>query len=233
MKDEGIINPKIINKIANPEYQERLEKMAAEMAEGFNFLENFDKDRVVTIFGSAQVKKNSPAYNQAKSLGRMLAEAGITVVTGGGPGIMEAANYGAYSAGGRSVGINIYLQFQERKNPFVNESIAFNYFFVRKLILAHIAQAYVYFPGGFGTLDEFFEISTLLHTKKIEKKMPVVLVGKQYWQTLKNWIADTPVKKHQALKLSALEIWDIVDSAGEAFSLVSKIPNKIIRAKSV
>src|SRR3989344_3609804 len=136
-----------IKNINNKEYRDRLDRMTQEMAAGFDFLENFDYDRVVTIYGSPRIKRGSKVYGQAQELGRLLAEHGITVVTGGGPGIMEAANRGAFKAGGRSVGININLLTQERTNAYINESIAFNYFFARKLILAHIAQAYVYFPG--------------------------------------------------------------------------------------
>ena len=177
------------------EYHDRLNRMHTEMRAGFKFLEKFDRDRVVSIFGSAQIREGDPVYNQAMAFGRMLAEEGITVVTGGGPGLMEAANRGAYDAGGRSVGVNIYLRTQERQNPYLNERIGFKYFFVRKLILAHIAQAYVYFPGGFGTLDEFFEISTLVATKKIEQKMPIVLIGKTYWNSLQRFLEKTAVEK--------------------------------------
>jgi len=220
-------------KIHREEYLARLERMSKELENGFNFLENFVHDRVVTIFGGAQIKKNDPVYNEAMALGRMLAEEGITVVTGGGPGIMEAANRGADEAGGRSVGINIFLRIQERKNPYVNENIGFHYFFARKIILAHIAQAYVYFPGAFGTLDEFFEITTLLHTKKIEKKMPIVLIGKAYWGSLLNWLNQVPIQQYKTLSNNALDLWTITDSVTEAFEIVKKIPRRIQRSEEL
>ena len=222
-----------IKNISNKEYRDRLDRMTPEIAAGFDFLENFDYDRVVTIYGSTRIKRGSKVYNQAVDLGQLLAQAGITVVTGGGPGIMEAANRGAFKAGGRSVGINIKLVAQERTNAYVNESIAFNYFFARKLILAHIAQAYVYFPGGFGTLDEFFEITTLISTNKIEEAMPVVLVGKKYWQTLKQWLKATTVDTYDTLTDEKLKIWTIVDSAYEAFELVKNIPRRVRRSDAV
>ena len=215
------------------EYQARLSRMHAEMQAGFKFLERFDRDRVVSIFGSAQIRNGDPLYRQAMELGRMLAEEGITVVTGGGPGLMEAANRGAYDAGGRSVGINIYLRTQERQNPYLNERIGFHYFFVRKLILAHIAQAYVYFPGGFGTLDEFFEISTLVATKKIEQKMPIVLYGKTYWNSLQRFLEKTAVEKYETLSKEKVRLWTITDSITEAFEIVRKIPRRIIRSEDV
>src|SRR3989339_1918311 len=147
---------KAIENIGDKEYRERLIKMATEMAHGFDFMDNYDADRVVTLYGSTMIKKDAPVYKKAVELTRRLAEEKITVVTGGGPGMMEAANKGAYQAHGRSVGLNIFLNIKERRNQFTSENFSFNYFFARKLILAHIAQAYVYFPGGFGTMDEFF-----------------------------------------------------------------------------
>jgi uncharacterized protein (TIGR00730 family) len=223
----------IIKKIHNKEYRDRLDRMTREIAEGFDFLENFDNDRVVTVYGSTRIKRGSPVYNKARALGRMLAEDGITVVTGGGPGIMEAANHGAYEVGGRSVGININLVTQERKNAYTNENINFDYFFARKLILAHIAQAYIYFPGGFGTLDEFFEITTLISTEKIEKKIPVVMIDTGYWQTLYKWLERVGVKKYKTLTPDNLAIWTITNSVTEAFELVRKIPRRIKRTQRV
>jgi len=219
--------------ISNSEYRARVSRMSEELRKGFDFLERFERDRVVTIFGSAQIAEGHPIYNEAMALGRMLAEEGITVVTGGGPGIMEAANRGADEAGGRSVGINIYLKVQERQNQYVNESIGFHYFFARKIILAHIAQAYIYFPGGFGTLDEFFEISTLISTAKIDKKLPVVLIGKDYWETLRRWLQKTPVEKYKTVAKNKLDIWTTTDSITEAFEIVKKIPRKIHRHESI
>lgn len=213
-----------------PGDKERLKRMMRELERGFGFLEGFDHDRVVTIFGSAQTKPSQKMYKSARDFGRLLAEDGITVVSGGGPGIMEAVNRGAFDVGGRSVGINIFLKNQERRNNYVTESIGFYYFFVRKVILAHIAQAYVYYPGGFGTLDEFFELMTLIHTRKmIAKNIPVVLVGKDYWQGIEKFLTSVAEKKYKTLTSSAFKIWTIVDSPEEAFELVKKIPKRVKR----
>jgi hypothetical protein len=177
-----------IEKFKEPGDDARLNRMIEEMKRGFDFLKAFDDNRVVTVFGSAQTPQTSKLYQQARELGNKLAQDGIVVATGGGPGTMEATNLGAFEAGGQSVGINIYLNNKERRNDYVTESIGFHYFFARKVILAHIAQAYVYFPGGFGTLDEFFEISTLVATNKIDEELPIVLFGKTtFWESLLGW----------------------------------------------
>ncbi len=217
-----------------PGDKKRLERMMRELERGFGFLSGFDYDRVVTVFGSAQLKNTHPAYKKAETFGRACAEEGITVVTGGGPGIMEAANKGAFDVGGRSVGVNIFLKLQERRNNYVTESIGFEYFFTRKEILTHIAQAYVYFPGGFGTMDEFFQIMTLIHTRKmIAKNIPVVLVGKKYWQTIQDMMKKLFADEYGTLTEEAFKIWQIVDTPEEAFDLVKSIPRRIKRSDAI
>jgi len=231
-----MITKKTLEEIANihsRQDRERLNDMVQEMARGLDFMDSFDNDRVVTVYGSTKIKRDSRVYNQARKLGQLLAQAGITVATGGGPGIMEAANRGAFEANGRSVGINIFLDILERRNSYTTENIGFNHFFARKYILAHIAQAYIYFPGGYGTLDEFFEMTTLVSTKKIEQKMPMVVVGKTYWASLKKWLSAEAVKEYQTLSADKLKFWTVVDSAEEAFKLVKNIPTRIKRHKSV
>jgi len=195
----------------------RIFRIMAEFVEGFQFLSTTSNE--VTVFGSARLSSNSRWYAEAERLGGLLAKSGYTVVTGGGPGIMEAANKGAALAGGVSVGLNIQLSREQRINPYVNHARAFYYFFTRKVILAASAQAYVYFPGGFGTQDELFEILTLIQTKKSEP-IPVVLVGKDYWGGWLDWIERTMYGEYDTVSREDLEIFQIVDSAEEAFAIV-------------
>lgn len=195
----------------------RVFRIMAEFVEGFEFLSKLKNE--ITIFGSARLPATNKWYKEAEKLGRLLAENGFTVVTGGGPGIMEGANKGAYDAGGESVGLNIQLPKEQRINPFVKRSRAFHYFFTRKVILAASAQAYVYFPGGFGTQDELFEIITLIQTKKSES-IPVVLVGEEYWKGWLGWMETIVLGEFDCIDREDLEILKIVDSAEEAFEVV-------------
>lgn len=144
----------------------------------------------VTVFGSARFKDGHPYYQLGRELGRQLARAGFTVMTGGGPGIMEAANRGAKDVGGRSVGCNIELPMEQEPNKFLDSWITFRYFFVRKVMLVKYSYAFVALPGGFGTLDEVFETATLIQTRKIQD-FPLVLMGKEYWQPMMNFLANT------------------------------------------
>lgn len=195
----------------------RIFRIMSEFVEGFQFLSTLSRE--VTIFGSARLPATSPWYQEAVKLGRILAEHDFTVVTGGGPGIMEAGNKGAYEAGGSSVGLNIQLPMEQRINPYVNGSRAFHYFFTRKVILAASAQAYVYFPGGFGTMDELFEILTLIQTEKSES-IPVVLVGKKFWEPLDEFIRNTLYEEFDTISKEDIELYTIVDSAEEAFEKI-------------
>jgi uncharacterized protein (TIGR00730 family) len=195
----------------------RVFRIMAEFVEGFQFLSTLKKE--VTIFGSARTSPDNRWYREAVKLGYLLGSHDYTVVTGGGPGIMEAANKGAYDSGGESVGLNIQLPEEQRVNPFVKRSRAFHYFFTRKVILAASAQAYVYFPGGFGTMDEFFEIITLIQTGKSEA-LPIVLVGHDYWDGLMTWVKETMYEEFEAIAREDLERFTIVDTAEEAFKII-------------
>ncbi len=197
----------------------RIFRIMSEFVEGFQFLSESNQE--VTFFGSARLKPNTKYYKLAVKLGGLLAKKGYTVITGGGPGIMEAGNKGASEAGGVSIGLNIQLPNEQRVNKFVNKSHAFHYFFTRKVMLSASAQAYVYFPGGFGTLDEFFEIITLIQTNKIEK-IPVVLIGSDFWNGLFEWVDKTLVKKNQTISKEDLDLFKIVDTAEEAMKIISK-----------
>lgn len=195
----------------------RIFRIMAEFVEGFQFLSTTKKE--VTIFGSTRIPPTNHWYGEAVKLGRLLGEHGFTVVTGGGPGVMEAANKGAYEAGAESIGLNIQLPHEQRINPYVTRSRAFYYFFTRKVMLAASAQAYVYFPGGFGTLDELFEILTLIQTKKSER-IRVVLIGHEYWDGLVNWMKEWVLGTFDAISPDDLTIFTIVDTAEEAFDLI-------------
>jgi uncharacterized protein (TIGR00730 family) len=195
----------------------RIFRIMAEFVEGFQFLSKLKQE--VTIFGSARTPASNRWYKEAEKLGGLLAGADFTVVTGGGPGIMEAGNKGAYDAGGESVGLNIQLPHEQRVNPYVKTARGFHYFFTRKVILAASAQAYVYFPGGFGTQDELFEIITLIQTKKSEH-VPVVLVGKDYWEPWDRFVREVMFKDFETISEEDTDIYKIVDSAEEAFKII-------------
>lgn len=196
-------------------------RILAEFIEGFEFIADFPK--CVTVFGSTRLPEGSKWYKEARKLGTLLAEEGIAVVTGGGPGIMEAANRGAFEKGGESVGINIKLLAEQRTNPYVRKAKAFHYFFTRKVMLTYSAEAYVYFPGGFGTLDEFFEIVTLIQTKEIAN-IPVILFGSEYWGPFAAWVDSQMYRKYQAIDRADMNIYTIVDSAEEALRIIKKAP---------
>ncbi len=215
----------------------RIFRIMAEFVDGWTFLADFKK--IVTFFGSARFKEGDQWYDEARKLAHMLANVGFDIVTGGGPGIMEAANQGAHEVHehngsllendkkvGDSVGLNIKLPFEQRINAFVDKAVAFHYFFVRKVMLSYYAQVYIFFPGGFGTLDEVFEIITLIQTKKITAHVPVILVGKDFWTPLIQWINDGVYDQYRAIDKEDLSIFTIVDNAEEAFKIIKHTPER-------
>jgi len=167
---------------------EHVERIADEFREGFVAVARIDRP-AVTVFGSARIREDHPAYAQAREVGRLLALAGFAVVTGGGPGVMEAANRGASEGGGLSVGFNIELPHEQALNPYVDLGLTFKHFYVRKTMFVKAAEGFVIFPGGFGTLDELFESLTLIQTGKV-LHFPVILFDPAYWQPLLDWIHD-------------------------------------------
>jgi uncharacterized protein (TIGR00730 family) len=170
----------------------RIFRIMGEFVEGFETLSTV---KGVSIFGSARSEPGSPDYLRAEALGRTLARAGFAVITGGGPGDMEAANKGALEAGGESVGLAVELPYEPRPNPYLTRTLSFRYFFVRKVMFVKYSQAFVIMPGGFGTLDELFEAVTLIQTKKV-KPFPVILTGEDdYWDGLLGWIQGTMVRR--------------------------------------
>lgn len=198
--------------------QWKIFRIMAEFVEGFEFIADFPKS--VTIFGSLRSTENDMWYKQAQELGSLLAEDGYAVVTGGASGVMEAANRGASEKGGHSVGLNINLPEIQLFNPYVKSKTGFHYFFVRKVMLSFISPVYVFFPGGFGTLDEFFELVTLTQTKKLSKPVIVIAVGKAYWTPLLQWLEKDVKDVYRAISEDDLRIIHLVDTPEEARDLV-------------
>ncbi len=191
----------------------RIFRIMAEFIEGFEFLADLKKE--VSIFGSARVPATDRWYKEARKLGNLLGRAGFTIITGGGPGIMEAGNRGATEAGATSVGLNIELPNEQRVNRYVRKPKSFHYFFTRKVMLSVSSQAYIFFPGGYGTLDECMELITLIQTKKM-CKIPIVCVGKDFWGGYFSWVREAMVK-NEYVSAEDLNLFTIVDSAEEAF----------------
>jgi uncharacterized protein (TIGR00730 family) len=197
----------------------RVFRIMSEFVSGFELLRKYGL--AASIFGSARFQPGDPYYKQAEELSAKLAKKGFAIITGGGPGIMEAANVGAFKVGGKSIGLNIELPFEQKLNPYTTESLDFNFFFSRKVMLSFASEVYIYFPGGFGTLDEFLELLTLIQTKKIAR-IPIVLYGAEYWNPLISFFRDHLYKKFQAVNKEDLELFHIVDSVEEAMKYILK-----------
>ncbi len=215
-------------------FQWQIFRVLSEFIEGFDFISKYKKS--VTIFGSARTKPDDPVYKLSKDLGNEIAKIGYAVVTGGGPGVMEAANRGARDAQkerkstrkktkgiGPSVGLNIQLPTEQRINPYVNESLAFRFFFSRKVMLSFSAETYIYLPGGFGTMDELFEVLTLVQTHKINR-VPIILMGKDYWKHLTKFIDEIMCKEYKTIDAEDQKLYQIVDSIPEAIEIIKKAP---------
>lgn len=196
----------------------RIFQIMAEFVEGFDVMPQVFP--AVTIFGSSQIKPQSAVYKTTTKVSRLLVENGFNVISGGGPGVMEAANKGAAQAGGKSVGLHINLPSEQQANEYANVRLNFNYFFIRKVMFVKYAVAYIIMPGGFGTLDELFEALTLIQTKRI-KPFPVILLDSEFWNGLLSWIRDTLVKK-KTLSKSDLEVFNVVDTAEEAVGIIKR-----------
>lgn len=191
-------------------------RVMSEMVQGFDLLA--DIGPAVTIFGSARTAPESSEYKNAVLAAKLLGEAGFSIMTGGGPGIMEAGNRGAKEAGALSVGLGIQLPFEQCENDYIDKFILFRYFFVRKVMLVKYSRAFVIFPGGLGTLDEMFEALTLIQTNKIQN-FPVIIVGKKYWGGLYEWIQDKLVSGGK-IKASDLNLFHLVDNPEEVRDIV-------------
>jgi len=197
----------------------RLFKIMGEFVDGVETLQ--DIGPAVSIFGSARVRPDDPIYKKAEQTARIFAENGFAVMTGGGGGIMEAANKGAAEAGGTSVGLNIILPLEQKPNPYANISLEFKYFFIRKVMLIKYATAYIIMPGGFGTLDELFEAVTLVQTQRI-KPLPIILMGSDYWSGLIQWIKSRLVAEKRITPDDA-DILKIIDEPEEIVKAVRNI----------
>ena len=196
----------------------RLERITAEIGSGFERLG--DIDRGVSIFGSARVDEGHPWYVSARATAALLGAAGFSVITGGGPGVMEAANRGARDAGALSVGLNIELPFEQRLNPYVDRSLTFHYFFARKLMFVRYSRAFVIFPGGFGTLDELFESVTLMQTGRT-RRFPTILVDSAHWAPMLDWLREG-LEAHGLVSAGDPELLSTTDEPGEVCALVQR-----------
>ncbi len=197
-----------------------------EFVRGYELIKKYP--RSVSVLGSARTKPHHPYYKKAEKLGRLIAtELNYAVVTGGGPGIMEAANKGAFEANGESIGFGIKLPAEQQLNPYLTEAVEFEYFFSRKTLLFFSAETYVYYPGGFGTMDELFEILTLIQTGKIPK-VPVVLVGKDFWQPLLKTIEKELLEDEHNIDRADTQLYKVVEEEEEIIEIIKNAPFRLI-----
>lgn len=202
--------------------EEHVTSITKEFRDAFEFIKKYPKS--VTFFGSSRLTPASSHYTDAKRLAaKIVTELKYAIITGGGPGIMEAANWGAKEAGGESIGLNIIIPQEQTTNPYTSNNIKFNYFFARKTILDFSAEAYVFFPGGFGTFDELFSILTLLQTQKTPR-VPLILFGKDFWKPFKEYITQSMVTTHHTIEAKDLDLFVITDSVEEAIAIIKKAP---------
>lgn len=202
-------------------------KIMSEFVEGFEAMQRIRP--CVSIFGSARTKPDAMEYKLAEEIAFQLTQNGYGVITGGGPGIMEAGNKGAQRGGGTSVGLNIELPFEQSSNPYVDKekSLHFDYFFVRKVMFTKYSQGFVVLPGGFGTLDELFEALTLIQTQKIGR-FPIILVGRKYWQGLLDWIKQTMGERHAYINMDDMDLITVVDAPEEAVAAINSFYSKYL-----
>ncbi len=196
----------------------RMFRIISEFVDGFEAMNTLGK--AVSVFGSARTKPDAPEYQEAVKCGKLLVKSDFAVITGGGPGIMEAANKGAFEAGGRSVGLNITLPMEQKANPYQNLELDFRYFFVRKVMFVKYASGFVIFPGGFGTLDEFFESMTLIQTLKVHP-FPVVCIGHDFWDGLIDWMRQVLRDRYQTIGPNDLDLFRVTDSVEEAVQIIA------------
>jgi uncharacterized protein (TIGR00730 family) len=196
-------------------------KIMGEFVQGFETLQRIGP--CISIYGSARMKEDSPVYNAARAVGQALSERGYGVITGGGPGVMEAGNRGAHDVGGTSVGLNIELPFEQHNNPYIDpdKSIDFDYFFVRKVMFVKYSQGFVVMPGGFGTLDELFEALTLVQTKKVDP-VPIILYDSRFWAGLMGWIRETLWADYRTISEHDPDLLQVVDTPEEVVEVIDR-----------
>lgn len=203
----------------------RLDRIYNEFMGAFEFIKKYPKS--VTFFGSARAKEDNHYYQKARNLSaRIVKELGYSVLSGGGGGIMEASNRGAFEAGGKSVGLNIKLPNEQTPNKYTTKTLEVSYFFVRKVALSFAAEAYIFFPGGYGTLDEFFEIITLIQTQKIPR-VPMILFGNEYWGTLNEFIEKVIYEKYSAIDKTDIDLYHITENEDEIIEMIKKVPVRV------
>ena len=216
------MEPPLSKEDVKAQIQSRVARIDREFLSAFEFITGFP--RSVTFFGSSRFTEKSEHYIQARRLaGKIAKELGFAVLTGGSAGIMEAANRGAFEAGGESVGLNIKLPKLQHENKYTTASIEFSHFFVRKVALSYAAEAYIFFPGGFGTLDEFFEIITLIQTHKI-RRIPIFLVGKDFWEPLDRFIRENVYEIHRAIEKRDMYLYTITDNEAVIIEAIRATP---------
>jgi len=201
----------------------RVFRIMGEFVQGFEDLAHITNG--VAVFGSARARSDDPVYQAARETAAQLAQAGFAVITGGGPGIMEAANRGAFEAGGMSIGCNIELPHEQGSNAYLTLSLKFKYFFVRKMMFVKYSDAFIIFPGGFGTFDELFEALTLIQTRKI-RNFPVVLYGSEYWQGMLDWIKG-PILGEGKISEGDLKLLHLADSPAQIVEIISRSRSKV------
>lgn len=204
----------------------RMFKIMSEFVDGFEKMERFGP--CISIFGSARTKPENPYYKLTEKIAALLSKEGYGIITGGGPGIMEAGNKGAKKAKGKSVGLHIELEFEQDWNEFIDTDklLMFKYFFVRKVMFIRYAQAFVFMPGGFGTMDEMFEVVTLVQTKKIDH-VPLIFMGTDYWKGLLDWIESTVLKKEQNIGAKDLKLFHITDDPNKVVKIIKQHYKKV------
>ncbi len=215
--DAELLNPKGVDGDAIQSW--RVFRIMAEFVQGFELLR--EHGLAATFWGSARLTPDNKYYKAAEELAAKLAKKGFAIISGGGPGIMEASNVGAFKVGGKSIGLNIELPFEQKLNPYTTQSLNFDFFFSRKVMLTFASEVYVYFPGGFGTLDEFFEIVTLIQTRKIEQ-LPILLYGREFWEPLLRFFEQDMLKKYGTISPEDLALFQVVDSVEEAYKYIIK-----------
>ncbi len=197
----------------------RIFKIMSEFVEGFNIIRRYGL--AATFFGSSRATLDHDSYVDATELASRLSKKGFAIITGGSSGIMQAANMGAFESGGVSLGLNINLPDAQSYNPYLTEKFNFDHFFVRKVMLTYASEVYIYFPGGFGTLDEFFEVVTLVQTKKI-RHVPIILFGSDFWNPLLAFIEKKVYQEHKSIDKADMDLYTVVDTVDEAYDYIIK-----------